>query len=363
MNRIIADQQELEELCKMACESPWVGLDTEFNRVGAYYPKLCLLQLSCPKFTVCIDPLADLDLSLFQSFLRNPAIKKIFHAARQDVEALFVAFNSTPKPLFDTQIAAQLCGYREQIAYAELTKLICSVNLPKTHTRIDWSKRPLNDSEIQYALDDARFLGQIYKTLDQQLAAYGRDKWVREDCERLSNSNSVDFGAARAIHKVQLRARDLDQEGQSVVHQLAIWRETVAMKQNLPREWILSSNNMILIGQVLPGKLEDLSSHPMLAKLAAKSWFRDLILAVKKGQQKQYSFVPIVGHSRLTYEEKKKEKFLWDKLQNICSEFNIVSAAVCSKRDIRKLIRGDTDIKLLNGWREQFIGRTLVEFL
>tara|TARA_Y100000588_G_scaffold378289_1_gene458543 strand:+ start:179 stop:1270 length:1092 start_codon:yes stop_codon:yes gene_type:complete len=363
MKRMIADQKEFEELCKMASDSPWVGLDTEFNREGAYYPKLCLLQLSSPKFTVCIDPLADLDFSPFQIFLSNPAVKKIFHAARQDIEALFVAFGSTPKHLFDTQIAAQLCGYREQIAYAELARLICSVNLPKAHTRIDWSKRPLSDSEIQYALDDARFLGQIHQTLDDQLVNYGRDKWVREDCERLSNSKFVDFGSTRAIQKIQISARDLDQEGQSVVHQIAIWRETVAMKQNLPREWILASHKIILIGQILPGKPEDFKSYPMLSKLSAKSWFGDLILAVKKGQQRRYSYVPISGHSRLTFEEKKKEKVLWAKLQNVCSEFNIASAAVCSKKDIRRLIRGDTDLKLLNGWREQFIGRALVEFL
>ena len=138
MIHVIGTQAALDASCGEAAQEPWVAVDTEFERIRTYYPRLCLVQLSTPEMTVCVDPLADLDFSSFHALLANPGVLKIFHAARQDLEVLHTALDTSATPLFDTQIAAQLCGYREQIAYAELAKHVCEIDLPKQYTRTAW---------------------------------------------------------------------------------------------------------------------------------------------------------------------------------------------------------------------------------
>ena len=166
---VIETQDKLAARCYEAAQEPWVGIATEFERIRTYYPRLCLVQMSIPVTTVCIDPLADLDFSPLHRLLTNPAVKKIFHASRQDLEVLHTSLGIIVTPLFDTQIGAQLCGYREQVAYAELVKHICKIDLSKQYTRTAWCRRPLRRAEVRYALDDARFLGAVYLDLECRL--------------------------------------------------------------------------------------------------------------------------------------------------------------------------------------------------
>jgi ribonuclease D len=356
---VIETQAALEASCDAAAQNPWVGLDTEFERIRTYYPKLCLIQMSTPELTVCVDPLVDLDFAPLLALLANPAVVKIFHAARQDLEVLDTALGIGATPVFDTQIAAQLCGYREQVAYVELVKTVCKVNLPKQHTRTTWCRRPLSSAEIKYALDDARYLGAIYLDLKGRLDTLGRNSWVREDCERLTSPATLASGPKRAIGKIQSGARGLDREGQSIAFQLALWREDTAQSRNRPREWILSSKTLLAIAATVPTNSADLNKIPELLVTERRRWSSAILLAVKAGANLAPEYQPMDMSVRPNIEQKRAEQLLWQHLKVVCETVGIPTAAVAPREDIRKLVRGERDIRLLHGWRRQFVGRDL----
>ncbi|SVB56234.1 uncharacterized protein METZ01_LOCUS209088, partial [marine metagenome] len=192
----------LERICKDALNAPWIGVDTEFERIRTYYPKLCLLQLSTPDWTVCIDPLANIDPAPLSRILGPSGPLKIIHSARQDQEVIHCELGVLPAPLFDTQVAASFCGFGEQVGYAALVDDICSVKLAKSHTRTAWCRRPLTDQQITYALDDARYLGPIYAHLDQELVRMQRRSWATEDFETLCSTEILQGSYQGAVEKV-----------------------------------------------------------------------------------------------------------------------------------------------------------------
>lgn len=356
---VIETQAALDASCGEAAQKPWVGLDTEFERIRTYYPRLCLVQMSTHDMTVCVDPLVDLDFSPLHALLANPGVVKIFHAARQDLEVLHTALGISVTPLFDTQIAAQLCGYREQIAYAELAKNVCEIDLPKQHTRTAWCRRPLSGAEVDYALDDARYLGAIYLDLKGRLETLGRDGWVREDCEGLTGPAILASGPNRAIKKIQSGARGLDRSGQSIAFQLALWREETAQSRDRPREWILNSKTLLAIASMLPESTADLAKIPELPASDRRRWSSAILAAVKSGANHAAEYQPLTASVRPSTEQNRTERLLWERLKVVCETDDIPTAAVAAREDIRKLSRGEQNIRLLQGWRRQFVGRKL----
>jgi len=170
--------QSLAQLCRRLRDSDWLALDTEFVRDRSYYPRLCLLQVANEEVVACIDPLALPDMAELFSVIYDPGITKVFHAGRQDLEILYHLFGKLPQPLFDTQIAAALLGWGDQIGYGALVKAMLGVELPKAHSRTDWSIRPLSPEQIRYAADDVRYLRQLYQRQRQRLDELGRTEWL-----------------------------------------------------------------------------------------------------------------------------------------------------------------------------------------
>ena len=338
---------------------PWVGLDTEFERIRTYYPRLCLVQMATSDMTVCIDPLVHLDFSPVNSLLVDPGIVKIFHSARQDLEVIQIALGIGPARLFDTQIAARLCGYREQAAYAELAKYVCGVDLPKQHTRTAWCRRPLSGAEVEYALDDVRYLGAIYYHLKSRLESLGRDSWAREDCERLTGPAILASGPNRAIQKIQSGARSFDRKRQSIAFQLAVWREETAQSQDRPREWILRSEALLAIAATLPGNAADLEKIQGISEPNRRRWSSAILAKLKTGTIDAAKYQPITAPIRPSTKEKMRERLLWDRLKVVCEAADIPTAAVAAREEIRKLAGGEQDIQLLHGWRRKFAGRDL----
>jgi ribonuclease D len=356
---LIETQAELDSSCVEAAKRPWVGLDTEFERIRTYYPRLCLVQMSTPEMTVCIDPLVDLDFSPLQALLVNPDVVKVFHAARQDLEVLYTAFGINAAPLFDTQIAAQLCGYREQVAYAELAKHVCQVDLPKQHTRTPWCRRPLSGGEVEYALDDARYLGTIYLNLKRRLEELGRDSWLREDCQGLTGPAIMASGPSRMVKKIQSGARGLDRVGQSIAFELGLWREETAQSRNRPREWILDSKTLMAIAAMVPENVADLAKILELSTSDRRQWSSAILVAVKAGVSHAAEYQPLAASVRPSTEQKRTERLLWERLKVLCETIDIPTAAVAPRKDVRKLAYGEQDIRLLQGWRRNFAGQDL----
>ena len=356
---VIETQAALDASCGEAAQGPWVAVDTEFERIRTYYPRLCLVQLSTPEMTVCVDPLADLDFSSFRALLANPGVVKIFHAARQDLEVLDTALDISVTALFDTQIAAQLCGYREQIAYAELAKHVCEIDLPKQYTRTAWCRRPLSSAEVEYALDDTRYLGAIYLDIKLRLEMLGRDSWVREDCERLTGPEILASGTQPGDKKDPVRCAWFGQDGAEYrVPACALAGGDSAVTRP-PTGMDLKFKNAVGNRFSVATKCGDLEKMPNLSASDRRRWSSAILAAVKAGANHAAEYQPLAASVRPSAEQKRTERLLWERLKIVCEKVDIPTAAVAAREDIRKLVRGEQDIRLLQGWRRQFAGREL----
>ena len=355
----IDDQQNLDSFTAEASVASWISVDTEFERVRTFYPRLCLLQIAIPNKIACIDPLGTLNLDGIASILTQKDTVKIFHAARQDIEVLHHTLRVLPTNIFDTQIAASFCGFGEQIGYAALVKQICNIDLPKAFTRTLWCRRPLKDEEIKYASDDVEFLYQLYQHLDDYLKKSSREEWVREDCEELSDSKLIEKSSTSSINKILRSCNKLCRNGKSVAHALAIWREKVARETDCPREWLLSGPGILEIARNLPSKASELRDMEYLNQNIIDNWGCDLIRVVKYGIDSSPDFKLIDRWVRPTQQIKVLGDRMWFFLCDLCERENIPTSAVASRDEIRAFAQGGENFKFLFGWRLQFAGNSL----
>ena len=228
---IITTTEALAALCTEAANEPYVTLDTEFLRERTYYAKLCLVQMALPgkgpERAHIIDPLAEgLSLAPLLELMKNPAVVKVFHAARQDLEIFFIDGGVIPAPLFDTQIAAMVCGFGEQVGYETLVKKIAKAPLDKTSRFTDWSMRPLSEAQLKYALDDVTHLRQVYEHLKRDIEKSGRESWVAEEMAILASPETYVTRPDEAWQKI--RTRGQSGKFMALVRELARFREDFA---------------------------------------------------------------------------------------------------------------------------------------
>ena len=226
--RTLTKTADLADFCEQAAQHPYVTIDTEFLRDRTYYSKLCLIQLAYPgdgkDDAVLVDPLADdLDLDPLYTLFKNTDVVKVFHAARQDLEIFFVDAGVFPDPLFDTQVAAMVCGFGEQVGYETLVRRVAKESLDKSSRFTDWSRRPLTDAQKKYALADVTHLRVIYEYLAEELAKNGRDRWVREELRILTDPETYIVRPEEAWRRV--RTRTTSGRFMAAVKELAEFRE------------------------------------------------------------------------------------------------------------------------------------------
>ena len=244
MFQYIDTPHALSAFLQQAQAAEWVALDTEFIREKTYYPRLCLIQVATPDTLACIDPLGIDDLSPFFAWLDNPAMTKVFHAAWQDLEIFCHLSGRVPAPIFDTQIAAAVLGLGDQLGYARLVEELLEVQLDKSQSRTDWSRRPLNKQQLEYAIDDVRYLREIYPLLQQQLTETKRANWLGKPFQRLSDPAEYQPDP-RSIWKKVKGVQLLKPKQLAVLRELAAWREERAIGKNLPRRWLLSDEVLV----------------------------------------------------------------------------------------------------------------------
>ena len=248
----------LARLCGQLRDYDWLAVDTEFERVHTYYPELCLLQVAGNGVTAVVDPLAIADLEPLYAVLYDPAVTKVFHAARQDLEIFFHMKGALPLPLFDTQLAAAQLGYDAQIGYANLVNAILNVELAKTQTRTNWKRRPLSRRQLAYAADDVIYLGQAYELMLARLNESGKMALLENQFNALANPSLYEPDPGTMWMKIR-EARKLEGNRQAVVRQLAAWREITARAENQPRKWILRDHALLEMARQAPDSLDDLS--------------------------------------------------------------------------------------------------------
>ncbi len=365
MSELFIDQPEqLAAFVASIKSSPWLALDTEFIREKTYFPRLCLLQISDGNTAACIDPLALTDFTPLLEVLFDTSITKIFHAARQDLEIFFNEWQRLPLPLFDTQPAAALLGYGEQIGYAGLIQKTLNIDLPKDHSRTDWARRPLGKEQLRYALDDVIYLGQAYEKMLQQLESLGRLNWLDNDFAQLSDEKTYTPDPMNMWKKAKGR-QHLKGVKLAVLQQIAAWRERQAVKRNLPRRWVLKDEVMIDLARHMPQNLAKMESIRGLESGMIRRYGDSLLELLESTKTLPRDQWPSdnFAQDKLTPEQEAMSDLLHCALRLLATENNMSAAAITSKKQLQSLIQGERELTLMRGWRKTVAGDPLLDLL
>jgi len=337
-----------------------VGLDTEFLRERTYRAELCLVQVSAGSDASCIDPLALNDLGDLARVLTAPGIVKVMHASRQDLEVL-LPVTGLVRPVFDTQIAAALTGLPAQVGYAELVRRLTGNELPKTHTRTDWSRRPLSPEQIEYALDDVRYLLPLKSLLEEQLQKLGRSQWLSEELATLDDARSFTTEPEQAWQRVK-GLRGLDDQRQRLAQELAAWRERRAIERNRPRGWILDDSALREIVLLVPRSVQALSSIEEVPAGVVKHCGDELLACI---QAADIPDPPPALQGRLRPDPLKAAlvKKLGTLNQAVAADLGLSPEILATRRDLEQLADGKRDVAVLKGWRRGIIGDRMLAAL
>lgn len=359
----IESASDLEDFCRRIEKSEWLAVDTEFLRENTYFPKFCLLQIANIEQAACIDPLKIDDLSPLFEILYDPSIVKIFHSARQDLEIFYNLREAVPGPVFDTQIAAPLLGFTDQISYATLVSSLLGVDLNKAHTRTDWSERPLSPSQLDYAGGDVYYLARIYVKMREQLQNLGRLEWLADDFAALLDPEIYRSQPDKAWLRVR-GAKHLHGVSLGVLQNLADWRERTAFRQNVPRNWVIRDDLLLAIARLQPAQPDELKILRGLPERIWKRYSSEICEIVEKARRAP----PIPSNLKAEVQRKSAAQevltnFLIGVVQQIALENSLSPAILCPKKDLDLLVIGDPDSKLLRGWRKAIVGETLQAIL
>jgi ribonuclease D len=349
---------DLERCCRSLAQQPWIALDTEFVRERTYYGRLCLLQLAVPELIACVDPVAVEDLAPLMDVIYDPAVVKVMHAARQDLELLADLRGVPPVNVFDTQIAAALAGEGDQVGYGPLVESVLGVKLPKAHTRTDWCRRPLSPEQIRYAEDDVRYLGELRAHFSERIASFGRGAWLEEELRRVSEPSTYRNDPEAAWRRLK-RGHMLPPAQQVVLRELATWRERCAQRVNLPRNWVAPDGALVAIARRGPTSRRDLLEVQGLGAGAVRKWGDDIVETVARARQLPAEQVwPQAG--RPTAEQKARLERLMGVARSCAERHGLAPAIVATRREIELLAAGERDLDVLRGWRRQVVGEVLL---
>ncbi|AHM05422.1 Ribonuclease D [Roseibacterium elongatum DSM 19469] len=361
MPKTLTTTDALADFCARAADAPYVTVDTEFLRERTYYAQLCLVQLALPgegdDDAVLVDPLADgMDLAPLYALFRNRSVVKVFHAARQDLEIFHVEGGVVPAPLFDTQVAAMVCGFGDQVGYETLVRKIAKASLDKSSRFTDWSRRPLSDAQKTYALADVTHLRQIYEHLSARLATSGRTHWLEEELATLTDAENYVVTPEDAWKRLKLRTTS--PRLLAVARELAAYRERTAQEKNIPRNRILKDDALMELASTKPKSVQDLSKSRLLLRDARKGAIAEgLVAAVKRGLDTPPDKVPHVPKAR---DRSGMNPALADLLRVLlkakAEEAGVAAKLIASASDLDDIASGLHDGIWATGWRREVFG-------
>ena len=360
--RLITSTHDLIAFCKASADAKWLALDTEFIREKTYYPNLCLVQIASARDMVCIDTIAIKDLSALRDLLYQESIIKIFHSASQDLEIFVNLFDAVPTPMFDTQIAASLLGYGDQVSYAHLVNEICNIELDKSLSRTNWERRPLSEKELRYAVDDVKYLAKVYLYLKNRLADTERSHWAEYECKLLSVLEKYKVDPNK-IWKTVKGAGKLNTQQLNILKQLAKWREVQAIAENKPRRWILSDKLLRSLAIEQPmnmnalGDLEDFGRECI--------GYADVLLdEIQQAMNIPESDWPQTNTvSPLSNEQRKIVKQAQSFIRERAEQLNMSPSLLATRSVVEKLVRGKRELEILSSWKKDLIGDELVQLI
>jgi ribonuclease D len=351
--------EQLSELCAKLTNVSWIVLDTEFLREKTYFPKFCLLQIAANDIVACVDPLALESLNPLFEIIFNPRITKVFHSGRQDLEIIFNLYGKLPGPVFDTQIAAPLLGLGEQISYAGLVAELLGINLTKSHSRTDWTRRPLSPEQIRYAADDVIYLEKAYLFMLPRLEKLRRLSWLEGDFQELLDPSNYENPPELAWQRIggvhQLKSKPL-----SIVQTLAAWREQTARSQDLPRGWVLKDDALLDLARQQPANIDELKLVRGIDERVVKRHGAIICRMIQEALGRTPQALEQKSRSgKKSVEQEAVLDLLMAVVRLRAAQNTINSSILASRKDLEQLFDGDPFARLLHGWRKTMVGEEL----
>jgi ribonuclease D len=361
---LITDTKALAALCKALAHETFVTVDTEFMRETTYWPDLCLIQIAGAEVNGLIDPMAEgLDLKPFFALMNNEKVLKVFHAARQDVEIMVHLAGTVPHPIFDTQIAAMVCGFGDQVSYEAIVRKLAKAQIDKSSRFTDWSRRPLTEKQLTYALSDVTHLRTVYEKLKRELEVNGREPWLAQEMDILTAIETYRTEPQDAWRRIKVRLKSKKQL--AVLIAVAGWRELEAQEKNVPRSRIIKDDAVAEVATQMPQSKEALGQLRALPRGMATSRIGDgLIRVVKEGLARDPGTLPHANWGRDESSESTQAaaEILKLALKVICEREGLAPKLVANTSDIEAVAESDdADVPLMHGWRREVFGNLALE--
>jgi ribonuclease D len=354
---LITTTAALADACARLAKHPFVTVDTEFLRETTYYPKLCLIQLASPDEAVLVDPLSpDLDLAPFLLLMANRHVVKVFHAARQDLEIVWIIGKLIPAPLFDTQVAAMVCGYGDSVGYEQLANDLAKARIDKSSRFTDWSRRPLSEAQLAYAESDVTHLRDIYLALDADIKASGREAWVAEEMSVLNSPSTYEVKPENAWQRLKGRIRKPKEL--ALLMELAAWREREAQSRDVPRQRVLKDDALMDIVQRGPRSVEALAELRSVPNGFERSRAgAEVLAAIERGMELDPKSLPRLERERGRGGNGAVLDLLKVLLKAVSDAERVAPKIIASSDDLEAIAFDDeADVPALQGWRREVFG-------
>jgi ribonuclease D len=355
---VIADSAALAAFCRHAAKTDFVTVDTEFIRDRTFWPRLCLAQVAVEDDAVAIDPLAEgMSLAPLFDLMNDPKVLKVFHAARQDIEIFLKLSGRVPAPVFDTQIAAMVCGFGESVGYERLVARFARARIDKGMRFTDWARRPLSKKQIDYALDDVTYLRVIYQALAKRLGESGRASWLDEEMAELTNPGTYRTDPADAWRRIKARIRK--PRHLWLLRELAVWRENEAQTRDVPRNRVIRDDLLIDIAVHEPRTIEEFNAlRSAVRERPSKTAVADLLAIVARAREVPESEMPRPEHDDHETPSSLPSVDLLKVLLKIrCDQQGVAQKLVASSDDLAAIAADDeAEVPALHGWRRELFG-------
>ncbi len=359
---LIGTTEDLAGVCRRFSKHPFVTVDTEFLRETTFWPRLCLVQIASPEEAVLVDAIAEgLDLTPFFELMADPGPVKVFHAARQDIEIVWNLAKLIPSPLFDTQVAAMVCGFGEQVSYGELVKTVTKVTLDKSSRFTDWSRRPLLPAQAEYALADVTYLREIYLFLRAKLEATGRYGWLADEMALLTSPATYEQHPENAWERFRNRVRkprDL-----AVLMEIAAWREAEAQARDVPRSRVLKDDVLIELVLAAPKTDESLGNLRAFPRGMERSRAgAGILAAVTRGLARDPKTLPKLERERRNGGNGATVELLRVLLRHVSESHGVAAKMIATIDDLEAIAASDhANVPALTGWRRELFGAKALE--
>jgi ribonuclease D len=354
---LITTTQELGQVCARMARHPFVTVDTEFLRETTYYPLLCVAQMASPDEAVVVDALAaGIDLGPLFALMTDEKVVKVFHAARQDIEIVWNMAKTIPHPIVDTQVAAMVLGYGDSISYDQLVQRITGDMLDKSHRFTDWTRRPLSDAQVSYALSDVTHLRDVYIKLSEDLAKRGRTNWVEAEMSVLTSPETYRADPERAWERLKTRVRKPKEL--AVLMEIAAWREREAQSRDVPRSRVLKDDALGDIAAQAPTTIERLGSLRSLPKGFERSrWGEAIVEAVKRGLERDPKTLPKLDRFRAAPSGAATVELLKVLLRMTAERHGVAAKVIATVDDLDRIAADDeANVPAMKGWRRELFG-------